>query len=558
VLSETQIRRIKALGHWAIWLQSRSKVGGQVDRDAWSRPNVITVEQDYPGNPGAIPGAVPQQGRTINIQPTGPFEPWALARFESRWPKPATQDGKEYPLVGERANQFFQENDPPPPDPSQAPGFGDRSGLTPEEVWHVEWSYAALLTLVEAELYAVDFAVPQAHLWTVYNVLRDTTRGYQSGGLGRGLVSGAWSLGTSKLFSWLTATSWGPTLIGALVGWSELKLLFSGEPNQPYPWLQHISNLASLTNIGLASFIKTRSAPPEMLSDPDKGIFEGGENAQIAAQLAALSAPDAKPRLPGTNYRLIGDRVKDPSTGVERQTVAVGLVGPFKGRTKPVGEPEIHTMQLVVKDGVDGPRYYRELPRPVRQEQQAELEPVFFLNEPGYHLKKHLDEINAGVDTEMTSLLQVFKDTKYDLPLRIFQQKLRDPQVPIADLNKEYQALVNQMIKDVAYPRILTEDRFRPQPPRQPGPLEGIHYLLVNSSCTGQKELVKIVVGKEGADAQRLINILVVDQVGRARKDGADALNSLTALDQLVPASVARDPHFYKFPGLKDKLPVKP
>lgn len=560
-LSETQIRRIKALGHWAVWLQARSKVGGQADRDRWTAPpSTEEVYVDLTADPAWVQQNLPEQARkrTITYDHTRGYtwEQFALTRFESAWPKPATPDGTEYPLVGDKANTFYQQYDPPPPDPSKAPGFGDKSGLTPEEVWHVEWSHAMLLTLLEAELYAVDLAVPQAQLWTIYTVVRDTTRGYQSGGLGRGLVAGSWSLGTSKMFSWLTGTSWGPMLIGALISWSELKLLFTGDHGDGLTWLQHVSNLAALGNLKLATYVKTRSAPPEMLSDPAKGIFEGGENRQIAAQLDALTTLGAKPRQPGTNYRLIGDPVKDPSTGLERQTVAFGLVGPFQGRTKPVGEPEVRTMELVVKPGVDGPRYYRELPRPVRQEQQSDLEPVFFLNQPGYHLKKHLDEINAGFNTEMTSLLQVFKNSKYDAPLRILQQKLRDPRMPIEDLNKEYQNLVNQIIKDLAYPRVLQEERFTPPAPRPPGPLEGVHYLMVNSSCTGQQELVKIVVGKEGADAQRLINILVIDQQGRIKN--AATMDQLKALDQLVPVSVARDSHFYKYPGLKDKLPVKP
>ena len=105
-------------------------------------------------------------------------------------------------------------------------------------------------------------------------------------------------------------------------------------------------------------------------------------------------------------------------------------------------------MDLIVKDGVDGTGDHRPLSNIIRPEQQSNLEPVFFLNAPGYHLRKHLDEINAGLSTGETSMLQVFKGTsEYELPLRSLQQRLRDPSIPIVQLNRDYQAIVNQIIK---------------------------------------------------------------------------------------------------------------
>ena len=55
--------------------------------------------------------------------------------------------------------------------PLQGARVGDPGGLSADQLWDIQWSGAMLMTIAEAEIYAVDFAAPQLYLWTMYTVL---------------------------------------------------------------------------------------------------------------------------------------------------------------------------------------------------------------------------------------------------------------------------------------------------------------------------------------------------------------------------------------------------
>ena len=66
-----------------------------------------------------------------------------------------------------------------------------------------------------------------------------------------------------------------------------------------------------------------------MLADPEKPIFEGGENPKIAAGFDAITTPGASRGIQ-TTFASLATELRT-RTGQERQTVAFGLVGEFKG-----------------------------------------------------------------------------------------------------------------------------------------------------------------------------------------------------------------------------------